>query len=325
MLTVAPTSVRGTGWSSSMIARIQRASVVLWCLALMSLLARLCTRAATPWTVAGLLVFILGMPIVLVLQFATMTITNRGDPGYRVPIGTVLRAWAGELAAAIRVFGWWQPFRSDALQDCPDAGSAGGRAVLLVHGFGCNRGFWLPWLQRLRNEGRSYIALTLEPPWGPIERYAAAIEAAVMRLERQTGMPPVIVAHSMGGLAVRNWWVQTRVDRIHRLITLGSPHHGTVLARLGHLPNVRQMRRHNAWLQALFEREGEERRRRASCFWSLCDNIVFPADTATLEGAANHRIVDTGHVAMVGHPAPWLETQRWLIVGARAGGARGQD
>lgn len=295
-----------------MIARIERVSVALWWLALVALGLLLWTHAWTPWSLAGLLAFVLGVPIVLVLQFTTMRLANRVDPAFRVRVSTLLAAWAGELRAAILVFGWRQPFRSGELPDRPEGSSAPGRALLLVHGFGCNRGFWLPWLQRLRNEGRSYIALTLEPPWGPIERYAAAIEAAVTRLERQTGMSPVIVAHSMGGLAVRNWWAQTRVDRIHRLITLGTPHHGTVLARLGHLPNVRQMRRHNDWLRALAEREGVQRRQRTSCFWSLCDNIVFPADTATLPDAANHRLDDIGHVAMGGHPEPWLETQRWL-------------
>ena len=45
-------------------------------------------------------------------------------------------------------------------------GAAQGKAkalVVLVHGYVCNRGFWAPWMARLRAQGHCVIAPNLEP------------------------------------------------------------------------------------------------------------------------------------------------------------------
>ena len=77
--------------------------------------------------------------------------------------------------------------------------------MLFVHGFFCNRGLWNPWMRRLRAAGIPFVAVNLEPVFGSIDSYASIVEAAVRSLEQATGGAPVIVAHSMGGLAVRSW------------------------------------------------------------------------------------------------------------------------
>jgi pimeloyl-ACP methyl ester carboxylesterase len=79
------------------------------------------------------------------------------------------------------------------------------RGVVLVHGFLCNRAFWTPWLAPLRARGHAFVAVTLEPAFGSIDDYAPAIEAAVRRVTEATGQAPLIVGHSMGGLAIRAW------------------------------------------------------------------------------------------------------------------------
>jgi hypothetical protein len=49
------------------------------------------------------------------------------------------------------------------------------------------------------------------------------LEDAVRRLESATGLPPVIVAHSMGGLALRRWWAEHGDDsRVHHAVTIGT-------------------------------------------------------------------------------------------------------
>lgn len=261
--------------------------------------------------VSGLLL-LLALPIVLALQFLLMARVNARGMDERVPTSVLARAWMGELRAAVRVFGWQQPFRSSAVRDSIHDPRLAGRGVLFVHGFACTRGLWLGWMRRLQRQQRAFVAVTLEPPWGPIDVYVGAIEDAVAALERATGLPPIVVAHSMGGLAVRAWWAEQAPQRLHRLVTLGSPHHGTWLADYGLLPNVRQMRRSSGWLAALQLRDGQQRRRRMVCFWSACDNIVFPAPTATLEGADNRMLRGVAHVRMVFEREPWDELQRCL-------------
>ena len=127
-----------------------------------------------------------------------------------------------------------------------------------------------------------FVAVNLEPVFGSIDHYADIIEAAVQRLESAGGLPPVMVAHSMGGLAVRAWMAAHAGDeRVHRVITIGTPHRGTFLGRFGHTHNARQMRIGSDWQRELAAREPPHRYGRFTCFYGHCDNIVFPAVTAT--------------------------------------------
>jgi triacylglycerol esterase/lipase EstA (alpha/beta hydrolase family) len=123
----------------------------------------------------------------------------------------------------------------------------------------------------------------------------------------------VIVAHSMGGLAVRAWMAEHEGDlRVHHVITIGSPHRGTFLGRFGFAPNTRQMRIASRWQQRLAAREPAQRFRRFTCFYGHCDNIVFPASTATLPGADNRHLMGIAHVHMAHHDEVFSEVLRWV-------------
>jgi triacylglycerol esterase/lipase EstA (alpha/beta hydrolase family) len=217
------------------------------------------------------------------------------------------------VQTAPQVFCWRQPFFSHRWPDHLPPGVQGRRGVLLVHGFVCNRGLWNPWLQRLHAQGVPFIAVNLEPVFGSIDDYIGILEQAVRRLEQATGEAPVIVAHSMGGLAVRRWWAEHGDEaRVHHVLTIGTPHRGTWLARFAVTRNARQMQQISRWLQTLAAREPATRAERFTCFYSHCDNIVFPPATATLAGADNRHIAGVPHVHMADRHEPWAELQRWL-------------
>jgi triacylglycerol lipase len=231
-----------------------------------------------------------------------------------------LRAWAGEWGAALRVFGWQQPWRHLAEPDHLPDGARSRRGVVLIHGFVCNRAFWNRWLRGLRRQGVPVVAVDLGPVFAPIEALVPALEQAVARVEACTGLPPVVVvAHSMGGLVLRCWWgAHGQDDRVHRALTLGTPHHGTLLARWAFTGNTRQMRPHGAWLRALAAAEPPARRARLVCFQAACDNVVFPEALARLDGADNRRLEGRAHVDMVDAPAVWLALQDLLDAPDRA-------
>jgi pimeloyl-ACP methyl ester carboxylesterase len=255
--------------------------------------------------VAGVCIVLFGHAAVLALEFACMARVNRTDAAPTATWRQLVGAWFAEAVTAPRVFCWRQPFRSDAWPDYLPEGARGRRGLLLVHGFVCNRGLWNRWYPRLREAGVPHVAVNLEPVFGGIDDYAAIIDEAAARLLAATGLAPVVVAHSMGGLAVRHWWAGAGDTRIDRLFTLGSPHHGTWLARWAFSRNGHQMQLESPWRGELARREAASRARRITCFYSHCDNIVFPASSATLAGADNRHLAGVAHVHMADRPEPY--------------------
>lgn len=287
-----------------MIARLQQAWVVCGVLALALWCAWAWPRSPL-LAGAGVAMPCLGFMLLMGWEFAWMHRANAQEDVPRARTAQVWRAWWAEMGAALRVFGWRQPFRSHAHPDwCPPAQPGRSpRGVVLVHGFQCNRAVWQPWFAPLRAGGHAHVAVNLEPPFGSIDGYAALIDAAVQRVTAATGRAPVLVCHSMGGLAARAWLRAFGADaRVHRVITLGTPHGGTLLAEWGYTPNGRQMRCASPWLAALQADEGAARARLFTCWYSNCDNIVFPARTAVLPGSKPRFIAGVAHVQMALHP-----------------------
>ncbi len=297
-----------------MLARLQQA-LTLGALLLAALWAWLCWRAGHPaWALAGAATLLGGYAGVLALEFSLLRLAHGDDPAPRARKRQLLRAWWSEVRAAPRVFCWRQPFRSHRFADLLPNQAQGRRGVLLIHGFVCNRGLWNPWLARLHAVQQPVVAVNLEPVFGSIDSYIPHIDAAVRQLELSTGLAPVVVAHSMGGLALRRWWAEPGNDgRVHHAVTIGTPHHGTWLARFALSRNSSQMSQPSRWLQALAASEPAGRAARFTCFYSHCDNIVFPPSTATLAGADNRHLPGVPHVHMADRPEPWAELQRWLV------------
>ena len=255
------------------------------------------------WALLAPLLFAGGYMVALGLEFAWLRASYDTGSSDRPTMRQLLSAWLEEALIAPRVFGWRQPFRSAALADFLPTDARGRRGVVLVHGFFCNRGLWNPWMHRFAGEGVPYVAVTLEPAFGSIDRYVEAIDVAVTRLEAATGMAPILVGHSMGGLAIRAWRARgNRGGRFHRIVTIGTPHRGTWIARHARTRNGIEMQLGSSWLDALGKSEGDGSHDRFTCFWGHCDNIVFPTRGATLPGADNRHVAGTPHVAMAFHP-----------------------
>ncbi|MFC7207145.1 esterase/lipase family protein [Comamonas endophytica] len=232
----------------------------------------------------------------------------------------LLRAWRAEVALACGIFGWRQPFRHGLVADTvPEQGARAARiGVVLVHGYLCNRAFWQPWQRLLAARGIPCLAVTLEPVWGSIDDCAPGLDAAVRRMAEATGRPPVVIGHSMGGLVIRAW-LRSRgavvcegldeaeaAERLKSLvahvITIGTPHQGTALAEISRTTNGRQMRQGSDWLLELARHEPGALAERMTCWYSNCDNLVFPARAACYPGADNRLVVDLAHVQMAFAP-----------------------
>lgn len=278
-----------------MVARAQRWLVFAWLVASVAWTVAWWSRSPAV-ALAGLLVLCSSHAVFLAFEFVLAWRVDDSDPLPRASGWQFFKAWLAESIAAPRVFGWYQPFRWNAIPDhLPQAGR---RGVVLVHGFVGNRAFWTPWLRELRAADRAFVAVDLEPVFGSIDRYVQTIDAAIVRVTAATGQPPLLICHSMGGLAARAWLRDSDGTRVHRIATIGTPHRGTWLARFGRTANGRQMRMGGEWLQRIDGERASVRQVPFSCWYSNSDNIVFPTSVATLPGADNRLAAGRGHVQL---------------------------
>lgn len=287
-----------------MLARIQQILV-------MSVLAVAISWLATFWgrsvvvALAGFFCTLFLYSGLLAIQFVFSRSINRRDCVPRASRSELVQAWLVETIVAARVFFWWQPFRSNAIPDQTLAvvDDKRQRGIVFLHGFVCNRGLWTIWFRALRRRGIAFVAVNLEPVFGSIDDYAPIVDQAVRNMTLATGKPPLLVCHSMGGLVARAWLrASNGEERVHHIVTIGSPHHGTMIGDLSHRPrflvNGEQMRFHSKWLAALEREEPFGRAGRFTCFYSNCDNIVMPAATAKLHGADNRFVPGVPHLAL---------------------------
>lgn len=174
--------------------------------------------------------------------------------------------------------------------------------VLLVHGLACNGGVWWMLGRRLRDAGFTCVhSVDLEPLDADIDQLASALAQQVARLQQAyRGERLTIIAHSMGGLVVRAMLGLPGTGPIHHLITVATPHGGAGLARVLDWPCVRQMRANSEWLSRLNARTVESRTGPlTTCFYSNDDNLVAPATSATLPGAALVEVSGLGHFGLL--------------------------
>lgn len=214
-----------------------------------------------------------------------------------------------EYRATMLCSSWAMPFLRFDQFSYPDTTSL---PVLLIHGYGCNSGYWR-WLSlELREAHITHYALDMEPVFGSIDEYAPLVHAAVQRVKAETGQKKiVIVAHSMGGLAARAYLRDHGCDSVARVITLGSPHHGTAIANFGIGINCGEMNwlgryeegQSSEWLQKLAATEEADALGHIVSIYSQHDNIVSPQSSAHLEGAWNIPVIGIGHVALALEPS----------------------
>ena len=219
---------------------------------------------------------------------------------HRIGARAALRLFAGEFAASMQASSWTMPRAWPHLRVHEDAAGA---PVLLLHGYGCNSGYWAHLVPRLDAARISHATLDLAPVTASIDAYVPLVEEGVRALLAATGAAQVVlVAHSMGGLAARAWMRNAGTGRVARVITLGTPHQGTLLASLGPGANARQMRRGSAWLRDLGAGESAGTRALITSIYTHHDNIVAPQTSSELAGARNVAFGGMGHVALGAHP-----------------------
>ena len=222
--------------------------------------------------------------------------------GSRIPRSTAgrLRIVATEIVWTTLTYSVLMPFpRAFGRPDSRLSPGAGALPVLLVHGYICNGGIWVRMRRFLEANGVATYTHDLEPVYAEIDDYAAALAGRIEDICNKSGAGRlIIVGHSMGGLAARACLRARGSERVTKLITLGTPHHGTRTAPMGLGANARQMEPGSAWLETLARTESLGGPVPITSIYSSDDNVVVPAESSVLDQARNIGLSGIGHVSL---------------------------
>jgi triacylglycerol lipase len=181
---------------------------------------------------------------------------------------------------------------------------AAGTPILLVHGLVDNRSIFTLLRRHLRRRGFGRVWTINYRIWTTDLRDAARqLAASVEAICEQTGYDRIhVIGHSMGGLVAR-YYVQCLGgdERVHTLVTLGTPHHGTRAARLFPRGVCRQLTPGSEVVAELAEPAAGCQTRFVS-FWSDIDALMSPKQAAILDhpdlAARNILVPGVGHMSL---------------------------
>ena len=179
--------------------------------------------------------------------------------------------------------------------------------VVLVHGLIDNHSVFAVMRRSLRRRGfTSVCSWNYSPLLADVARGAADLGRHLDRICEQTGHERVhVVGHSLGGLIARYHVQRQGGDRhVESLVTLGTPHQGSVLAHLMPTPLVRQLRPGSAVLRELAG-PAPGVRTPVTAIYSDLDQVVLPTNAARCDHpdlqARNVLVRGVGHMSLPFH------------------------
>jgi hypothetical protein len=218
---------------------------------------------------------------VLMYPLGTRTAALRPDPRRR----------PGEQPAAARAL-----FAADPL--------AARIPVLLVHGLIDNRSVFSVMQRSLRRRGFAHVGTwNYSPLLTDVARGAADLGAHIEHICEQTGYDQVhVVGHSLGGLIARYHVQRQGGDgRIASLVTLGTPHQGSLLAHVVPTPLIRQLRPGSPVLQELTQ-PAPDCRTQITAIYSDLDQVVLPTSSGRCDhpdlAVRNLLVRGVGHMSL---------------------------
>jgi triacylglycerol lipase len=193
---------------------------------------------------------------------------------------------------------------------------AAGTPILLLHGIMDNRSVFTVFRRSLRRRGFGAVhAVNYSLLTGDIRSAARDLHIHVEQLRELTGAEQIhIVGHSLGGMIAR-YYVQRMGGSaaVHTLVTLGTPHGGTLAAHLLPTPLARQLRPGSDVLEELAA-PAPDCDTRFLVVWSRMDQVVLPQRNGRLQhpdlDVAELELRDVGHFSLPIDPRSvhWVAT-----------------
>jgi pimeloyl-ACP methyl ester carboxylesterase len=254
--------------------------------------------AVWPFVLALPLVY-LAVPLLFVLLWFAIAYRYRAERPETVPLTLRerLRLFAVEFLAVagnaprMIAYRWLMPDPPAQRAEVP---------VLLVHGVLCNAGVWHSFARWLRARGVAPVyAVSYGPPLAAIDTFTAQVAAKIDAILAATGASRVVViAHSMGGLVMRAYLRDHGGAKIARLVTVGTPHEGSMHAWMAVGACLAQMRPGNTWLAGLGAPACDPLPPIVS-LWSWHDSMVAPQTSSRIGFGENVELSGVAHNALL--------------------------
>jgi triacylglycerol lipase len=220
-----------------------------------------------------------------------LVLSSLSPPRRRLFLGLVAAAVVAALSlAAVSVFGASSKVPSAAQVTAQPPGP-----VLLVPGYGGSETGLRTLAGRLQRAGRVVQILPLpDGGTGDLRTQAKSLAAAATALAAAKHAATIdVVGYSAGGVVARLWVHDFGGAQLaRRIVTLGSPQHGTTLASLGALlPSAcplacQQLAPGSDLLAGLNAKPEPVDGPQFVSIWTTADDVVLPPESARLEGAA---------------------------------------
>lgn len=174
--------------------------------------------------------------------------------------------------------------------------------VLLIHGLNDTTVIFRSLSTHLRQLGRSVYSFDFIPNNGdaPLEQLAEQVADHIGKTFSSDEKLD-LVGLSMGGLVSR-YYVQRLggMARVQRLVTLGTPHHGTWIAYLSNRRGCVQMRPQSDFLQRLNQDAAMLDQLKFTSIWTPFDLMIVPATSSQMP---------VGREAIV-----WVLGHNWVVI-----------
>lgn len=194
--------------------------------------------------------------------------------------------------------------KKGVIEPLPDDGYA---PILCIHGLGGHRQNFLPLRALLWVHGRRRVYSVGYDHRAPLEESALELARAAEEIAERNELGSrklTVVAHSMGGIVARLALFDAGFrQRVEHLVTLATPHQGTLAARFLATPRALDLRPDSALFDKLnVQLPWSEELPRLTAFWSPADIMMLPATTASVPGGDNRELSNVSHTGFLTRP-----------------------
>ncbi|HRN27998.1 MAG: alpha/beta fold hydrolase [Ignavibacteriaceae bacterium] len=173
--------------------------------------------------------------------------------------------------------------------------------IVLVHGFISTGKIFFYIKRKLEAQGHRCFTPTLKPIDA---KYGIEDLAIKLKDKIESNLEPdskfVLVGFSMGGIICRYYLQELGgIERVNKLFTISSPHHGSYLSYIYPGKGMKQLRPKSTFLKNLKKKEFLLNTIKAYSYRTPFDLMIIPNDSSIWEAAINKKFISIMHSSML--------------------------